>query len=125
MQLSNFIRVSALLVGVVLLCFAASMLWLAGSGLVIEGKSGAYLLGVSLVAVSVLPLLVAARLSQLARLAGLTLLVLIALAMLWAAFGSSSTTPTLAFQLASVAFALLVLFRIYLAIRHSRQASGA
>jgi hypothetical protein len=84
-----------------------------------QGRAGFVFSGVAMLAMAV-PLVAYAFSSRVAAFATFAVLVLFSSTALWAAFGSTSTTPTLGFKLAAVGFCLLLLGRIGLALRRRR-----
>ena len=70
------------------------MLFLATSGAFAQGQAGAYFVSASLLGAAT-PLLVLPFSTRIARVVAFVLLAGFALAMLWAAFGSTVTTPSL------------------------------
>jgi len=92
------------------------MLVLAASGAFVEGQAGAYLAGASLMAAAA-PLLALPFSTRIAKVTTFVVLAGSALVMLWAAFGSTTTVPSVGFQVAAVVFVLLLLFRVATALR--------
>jgi hypothetical protein len=106
----------AFVAGLLLAMVGCGMLVLAASGAVVEGQAGAYLVSASFIAMAA-PLLVLPFSTRTAKVVAFVVLGGFALAMLWAAFGATTTTPSLGFQIAAVVFVLLLLFRCSMALR--------
>jgi hypothetical protein len=116
-------KIAAFFLGSASVLVALGLLGLAASGSIVEGRGGAYLLsaGSSAIATPCFALLFSVRL---AKLLTLVLLVIFAITMLWAAFASTVTTASPAFQAAAVVFGMLVSFRVVLALRRQHSAIG-
>ena len=118
MRFGKIFRPVVLVAGSFLAAAGCGMLLLAASGAFAQGRAGAYFVGASLLGAAT-PLLVLPFSTRIASVVAFVLLAAFALAMLWAAFGSTVTTPSLGFQVAAVAFVLLLLFRGGMALRKS------
>jgi hypothetical protein len=102
--------------GLLLAVAGGGMLALATSGAFVDGRAGAYVTSASLLAVAI-PLLALPFSARIAKLVAFLVLVVFALAMLWAAFGSADTTSSLGFQVAAIVFSVLLLLRGGMALR--------
>jgi hypothetical protein len=117
MQLGKFVKALSLIAGTALALFGALGLYIAASGAVAAGTTRMYAFGGAFL-VAAVPLLVLPFSVRLGKVLGLAVLVAFAAAALWVAFGTSlAIRGHWRFQVAAVAFAGLLLFRVWLARR--------
>ena len=114
--ISFFAGLALAIAGLVLVAIAAS-------GAFSRGQSGAYIAGAALMAVAA-PLISVPLSPRFAKFLALLVLAGFAFAMLWLGFISNSAMPSLSFQVAAIAFVLLVLLRVVLVFRRKRPQSG-
>jgi hypothetical protein len=118
----KFIKFIGFVAGLTFAATGVVMLFAAASGAVVKGQTGAYVMGLGWLATAV-PLLVLPFSSRLAARIGAIVLAAFGLFALWVAFGSRMPAP-LSFQFAAVAFGMLLLVRVGLALRRKRSGMG-
>ncbi|NCT70354.1 MAG: hypothetical protein GXC75_05365 [Xanthomonadaceae bacterium] len=113
----------ALLVGIVGGCHALvglGIFWMVAAGSVVEGQAGAVFAGVAFLVASA-PAIAFPFSRRVAKRLLLVVLTLFAAATLWAVFTPSATPVSLTVKVAVLAFAILLAFRTWLALRVSRK----
>ena len=117
MQLGKLVKAISFIAGVALALCGFAAIAMAASGAVTVGTTGAYVAGGSFLFAAA-PLLAVPFSIRIAKVLGLLVLLAFAADVLWLAFGSSlAPDRNWKFQAAAIAFAGLLLFRLWLARR--------
>jgi len=124
MQLGKLAKAASLVTGSFLALFGFLFLAIAATGDFVQGQVVAVVMGVSLL-LAALPPLAYRFSSRLARLLLVLLLFVLAAALLWLVFRPELPVARPAiYQVAAIAFAVLLLARVGLALRRNRSGVG-
>jgi hypothetical protein len=125
MRFRTFAKILVFLVGVCIALLGALWLYMAASGAVKGGIAGGYVAGIGFLLLAT-PILALPFSVHLAKSLLVVLLLFFAVGMLWLAFQPQlPTNHTALVQVAAIAFAVLLVARVGLALRRKFSASGA